>query len=142
MGAKPGAARRLARGERWANHGGKRAGNGAMNEALLIGAISGLATVIAILWRQLLAERAQAATERAEADADKREASRLIFALLSQRGAKREPASTSTPERPQWHEARHAAGKLLNGDVQKLCEDYLASEPPPPGRKTMWSEPR
>lgn len=102
---------------------------------LLITAISVLAGAIAMLWRQLL-------VERNAADADRREASRLIFALLQQRASARgetAPPTVSTPAEPQFGEAKKLASRALNGDIEKLLTDFLASDRPP--KRTMWSRP-
>ncbi len=98
--------------------------------ALLAGAASALAGAIAALWRTLLAERRAG-------DADRREASRLIFALLQQRAnitGVCAPKTTSTPEEPHFLEAKQLANEALNGELESLVRAYLASDPPPTPR--------
>lgn len=100
-----------------------------VTETMLLSAITALVGTVGILWRAL-------ATARASADKDRREASRLIFALLGVRAVavgERPPPTKSTPEEPRFTEAAQLATKALNGDIESLVYDYLSSDPPPRG---------
>lgn len=100
-------------------------------ETLLLGAIASLAGVVAVLWRQLLAERHKG-------DAERHHSSRLIFALLAELARARRtplPTTQSTPEKPQYIEATALAEKALNGDIDDLLRDYLEGPPTKPERK-------
>lgn len=96
-------------------------------DTLLLSAITALAGVIGVLWRALN-------KVRVDAEDDRRQASRLIFALLGARALQRgekPPPTSSTPEEPKFKEAQALALETLNGDVEVMLQDYLASEPPP-----------
>lgn len=98
-----------------------------IDAALLLGAIGGLAGAIGVLWRQLL-------SERASHERDKREAARLIFALLGERSRRlsmRPPPTESTPETPKLAEAAQLASDALADDLDGLLRAYLESERPP-----------
>lgn len=98
-----------------------------MNETLLLSAITALVGTIGVLWRSLN-------TTQRVAEADRRQASRLIFALLGARAVQlgeKPPPTTSTPETPRFVEAQKLALETLNGDVENMIQEYLASTPPP-----------
>jgi hypothetical protein len=99
-------------------------------ESLFASAIAGLAAGIVALWRQN-------AKLNADWRADQLEASRLIFALLQRlalyRGTEPQP-TVSTPEKPQFEEAKKLAAEEVNGEIESLLKNYLASSYPP--RKT------
>lgn len=97
-------------------------------DTLLLSAITALAGVIGVLWRALL-------SARSVADQDRRTASRLIFALLGARAehmGEKPPATVSTPEAPKFAEATKIAVEALNGDLEQMVRNYLATDPPPP----------
>lgn len=100
-----------------------------MPDSLLLGAIAALASVVGVLWHQLL-------RERAERDVERRESSRLIFALLGERARitrRAPPATASTPEKPQYIEARALAEQALNGDIDERMREFL--DPPSKGKR-------
>lgn len=95
-------------------------------DATLLSALAGLTAAIGILWRQLQ-------KERQDAEADRKQASRLIFALLQERATRmgeKPPTTQSTPDKPHFGEAVAIAAKTLNGDTERLIKAYLESEPP------------
>lgn len=95
-------------------------------ETLLLGAVTTLAGVVAMLWRysvQLNAARVD----------DQRASARVVFALLGKLAASRgvtPPPTCSTPEKPSLAEAHTLARAELNGDTETLLRNYLASVPP------------
>ncbi len=96
-------------------------------DTMLLSAITALAGVVGVLWRAL-------ASARSTADVDRRTASRLIFALLGARAAhlgEKPPATVSTPEAPKFVEATKIATETLNGDLEQMVREYLATDPPP-----------
>lgn len=100
-------------------------------DTLFVSAIVTLAAAVGALWRQntLLNRQWQA---------DQREASRLIFALMQRIAVFRgesPPATVSTPETPQFAEAKKLATRELNGEIEKLLKAYLDTIPPQPLRK-------
>lgn len=97
-------------------------------ETLLVSAIATLGAVVGVLWRAL-----NIARERA--DKDRREASRLLFGLLGARAAQRcelPPVTRSTPDAPQFHEAKALAVEALNGDLERMVREYLTEPSVPP----------
>lgn len=103
-------------------------------ETLLLSAVGGLCAAIVALWRR---NDALAAARLA----DQQEASRLVFALLQRiayfRG-ERAPQTVSTPENPNFVEAKKLATRELNGEIETLLKSYLDSEPPTkPERKKL-----
>lgn len=101
-------------------------------DTLLLSAIGGLVAAVVALWRHnsvLAAARLR----------DQQEASRLVFALLQRiaffRG-ERAPSTISTPENPNFVEAKTLAVRELNGEIDALLKSYLDSEPPTkPGKR-------
>jgi hypothetical protein len=97
-------------------------------DTLLISAITALAGVVGVLWRALSAAQKSA-------NGDRREASRVIFALLGARAAQRcevPPVTSSTPDAPQFHEATALAVEALNGDLERMVREYLTEPSKPP----------
>lgn len=87
---------------------------------LLMGAVGTLGGVIGVLWRTLVVERTR-----------NEEATRLIFALLGERANRQRespPPTSSTPEKLEYTEAVDLATKAINGDIEQLVRDYLATD--------------
>lgn len=96
-----------------------------LTETMLLGAVTALSGAVGVLWRALV-------LARREADRDRREASRLIFALLGLRNGKtgeKIPPTASTPDRPLFGEAQQHAIRALNGDTERLLREYLSVPP-------------
>lgn len=101
-------------------------------EPLLVSAIVALVGGIVALWRH----NSMIQNARYE---DQRESSRLVFALLQRISIYRgetPPPTVSTPQNPNYEEAKKLAARELNGQIEAMLRAYLETEPPPAPRKS------